>query len=82
MQTILKVCLILTGVCVVILCVGIGIGIVHGGKSNSNDTIIEYEAYDEDYAEYDSTIATGDVIDVIHREEGTREMDSLTIHSL
>ena len=47
-------CLVLTGVCVVILCIGIGIGIAHGkGNSedevNSNDTSLEYVLYDEDY---------------------------------
>ena len=79
MQTIHKVGLILTGSCVLLICVGIGIGIAHSGKSDLNDTIIEYEAYDEDYVDY---VKEGRVIDVIPREEGTREMDSLTIHSL
>ena len=79
MQTIHKVCLILTGVCVVILCVGVGIGIMHSGKSNSNDTLIEYEAYDEDYVDDDSPRADLHVIDVIPREEGTREMNSSKI---
>ena len=53
MQTIHKVCLTLTGVCVAILCVGIGIGIGHRVNSDSNDTSIEYEAFDEDYVESD-----------------------------
>ena len=80
MQTIHKVCLILTGVCIVILSVGVGLGIVHGvhlRQSNSNDSILEYEAYDEDYVEEDSPVAVaeGRVIDVIPREEGTREMN-------
>ena len=79
MQTIHKICLILTGVCVVILCVGIGLGIVHGGKSNSNGTFIEYEAYDEDYVDYDSTVASARVIVVNQGEQGTREMSSLLI---
>ena len=86
MQAIHKVCLILTGVCVVILCVGIGIGIVHGGgKRVSNDSFIEYVAYDdEDYADYDSTLvmtkstlARAGVIDVFQPEEVTGEMCSL-----
>ena len=50
MQTIHKACLALTGVCVVILCVGIGIGIVHHIEVNS----VDYEAYDEDYVGYDA----------------------------
>ena len=62
MQTIHKVCLTLTGVCVVILCVGIGIGIGHRVKSDSNDTSVEYEAYDDDYV--DDDIRKGGVIDV------------------
>ena len=86
MQTIHKVCLILTGVCVVILCVGIGIGIVHGdgGTRVSNDSFIEYVAYDEDYVDYDSTLvmtkstlARAGVIDVFQPEEVTGEMCSL-----
>ena len=39
--------------CVVILCVGIGIGIVHHTEGNSSDdNSVEYEAYDEDYVDY------------------------------
>ena len=53
MQTIHKVCLALTGGCVVLLCIGIGIGIVHHteGKS-SEDNSVDFEAYDEDYVGY------------------------------
>ena len=68
MQNIHKVCLILTGISVVILCVGIGIGIgksIGSGKNDSNDTF-EYEAFDEDYAEYPDT---GSVIDVFQPNE-------------
>ena len=44
MQTIYKACLGLTGVVVVILCVGIGMGI---GR-RLDDNMVDYEAYDED----------------------------------
>ena len=66
MQTIHKVCLILTGICVIIICVGIGLGISYIGRSYSNDTIVEYEAYDEDYVDYgdSSTVNTSDVTPV------------------
>ena len=59
MQTIHKVCLILTGVCVTIICVGLGLGIAAGvvPLSHSNDTTIEYEAYDEEYVDYGSSSA-------------------------
>ena len=76
MQTMHKVCLTLTGVCVAILCIGIGIGIGHRAncKSDSNDTSIEYEAYDDDYA--NDNIRNGGVINVItiDQEEEIREM--------
>ena len=60
MQTIHKACLALTGVVVVILCVGIGMGIgrrLEGKISDDNstdyDNSTEYEAYDEDYVDND-----------------------------
>ena len=60
MQRIHLVCLVLTGVCVLILCIGIGIGIAHGKGNtedgvNSNDTSPEYEPLDEDYVGADDT---------------------------
>ena len=61
MQTIHKVCLILTGLCVVIVCVGIGLGIPYIGKSDSNDTISEYQAYDEDYVDFDSVTVNNSI---------------------
>ena len=66
MQTIHKICLILTGICVIIICVGIGLGISYIGRSDSNDTIIEYEAYDEDFVDYgdSSTVNTSNVAHV------------------
>ena len=66
MQTIHKVCLILTGACVLLICVGIGIGIAHSGKSDLNDTIIEYEAYDEDYyVDYESPVVNTATVDSV-----------------
>ena len=51
MQTIYKACLGLTGVVVVILCVGIGMGI---GR-RLDDNMVDYEAYDEDYVDNDAS---------------------------
>ena len=66
MQTIHKVCLILTGICVIIICVGIGLGIPYIGRSYSNDALTEYEAYDEDSVDYgdSSTVNTSDTTPV------------------
>ena len=68
MQTIHKACLALTGVVVVILCVGIGIGIGRriGGKSSDNNST-DYEAYDEDYVDNDKLETR--VIDVLKPEQ-------------
>ena len=51
MQRVHLVCLILTGVCVVLLIIGTGIGIAHGKGDSEDDNAPEYEAYDEDYVE-------------------------------
>ena len=67
MQSIHKVCLILTGACVLLICVGIGIGIAHSGKSDLNDTIIEYEAYDEDYVDYESSVVNTTTVNSVTR---------------
>ena len=39
--------------CCVITFVGFVIGMGHSGKIDSNDTIIDYEVFDEDYVDYD-----------------------------
>ena len=88
MQTVNKVCLALTGVCVVILIFGIGIGI--GRRANctlidsndiseeSNDTSTEYDAYDDDYVDIgeinDAMIHDARVFDFPTFEQETREM--------
>ena len=46
MQTIHSLCCFITFV-------GFVIGMGHSGKIDSNDTIIEYEAFDEGYVDYD-----------------------------
>ena len=71
--------LILTGACVVILCVGIGIGITQGeGDSEEiadlNTTSPEYAQYDEDYVDGDlPLIAAANVIVGIRGSQGNRE---------
>ena len=89
MQKVYIASLIATGVCVVILCVGTGLGIANRSKDNLNETVIEYEAYDNDYVDYDSFsgnisigsagVGGGGVIRVRPQEEGTTEMESLSI---
>ena len=59
MQTIHKVCLILTVISVLMISVGIGFGVAHNVKSDTesfNDTFTEYEAYDEDYVDSNSSV--------------------------
>ena len=54
MQTIHKACLALTGVVVVILCVGIGMGIGRNMECKSSyDNSTDYEAFHEDYVDND-----------------------------
>jgi len=71
-------CLVLTGVCAVILFVGIGIGIVNG---NSNIDYNEYDEYGDDYAkdEYVVAAAFGGSIDMKSFNQGKRAYP-LTIH--
>ena len=70
-----------------ILCVGIGIGIGHRVKSDSNDTSIEsndtsiasldsieYEAYDDKYVKGEPSIRGASVLDVLSTIQETREM--------
>ena len=54
MLAIHKIGLILAGICVVLISVGIVFGAPNIAKSDSNDTLTEYEAYDEDYMDKDS----------------------------
>ena len=74
MQKVNLVCLILTGVCVVILIIGTGIGIA-SGKGDSEDDEDEYVQYDDDYvgvgAEPEVQVATGEVIDVAPVYQGS-----------
>ena len=49
MLAIHKIGLILAGICVVLISVGIVFGNPYVANSYSNDTLTEYEAYDEDY---------------------------------
>ena len=78
MQTIHKACLALTGVVVVILCVGIGMGIGRRLESKSSydnstdyDNSTEYEAYDEDYVDNGASpvFRTGEVIKLPNRQQ-------------
>ena len=79
MQKIHLVGLILTGACVVILCIGIGIGIIQGKSdseevANLNNTSPEYVQYDEDYVDGDlPQIADANVIEGIRGSQGNRE---------
>ena len=68
MQTVHKACLALTGVIVVILCVGIGMGIGrHIDFKSSDDNSTDYVAYDEDYVDNDKLETR--VIDVLKPEQ-------------
>ena len=75
MQRINLLCLILSGVCVVIMCVGIGIAISSAG--GKDDTDIEYDEYGEDYVLSDHSISAaafaGGVIDGKSPDQGTTE---------
>ena len=77
MQRINLLCLILSGVCVVILCVGIGIAIkghIEGGKDGTD---IEYDEFGEDFVLSDHSISAaafaGGVIDGKTHDQGTTE---------
>ena len=56
MLAIHKIGLILAGICVVLISVGIVFGTPNIAKSDSNDTLTEYEAYDEDYMDNASAV--------------------------
>ena len=79
MLAIHKIGLILAGICVVLISVGIVFGTPNIAKSDSNDTLTEYEAYDEDYLDNATTekypsgfiqLRTG-VISANEQEKGT-----------
>lgn len=73
MQKVYIACLIASGVCVVIMCVGIGLGLALRSKDNLNENIIEYEAYpDDDYVNYDSS--SGNTSTGIHWHTGLSVM--------
>merc|ERR1712241_537720 len=55
MLAIHKIGLMLAGICVVLISVGIVFGTQNIAKSDSNDTLSEYEAYDEDYLDNATT---------------------------
>ena len=82
MQTVNKVCLSLTGVCVVLLFVGIGIGIGHRVNSDSNESnesngnSTEYDAFDDDYVDIgEKSVHSASVIgDVPTIRQETREL--------
>ena len=76
MQTVNKVCLSLTGVCVVLLFVGIGIGIGHRVNFDSNDNSTEYDAFDDDYVDIGEKGVRGASVlgDVRSSKKETREM--------
>ena len=78
MQTIHKVCLILTGVCVTIICVGLGLGIAAGVTplSDSNDTTVEYEAYDKDYVDYGSSSANASGVNLDYVDYGSSSVNA------
>ena len=56
MLAIHKIGLMLAGICVVLISVGILFGTPNIAKSDSNDTLTEYEAYDEDYMDNASAV--------------------------
>ena len=77
-------CLVLTGVCAVILFVGIGIGIVNGKDSNNSN--IDYNEYGDDYAKDDDVpvvaAAFGGSIDAKSYNQGQRALSTMKILSL